>query len=189
MLLSSTSMDISTSKILDRHKHYVYPGERSLLEHTLVDRFNSQGGQEPWQVEVTDKIALALGLSTTDLKSCGGLPPMRFMKAHGGTLHLGPRGALVGITCPSCLGSFLFRAALYVRPPSEVRGSVAYRIRGLKFRSTLEDGIAILVKEGKVIGRMVWAVPACPCHIEEEVEIHLNPFPEREIHHHRPNVY
>lgn len=175
----------STPEILER---LMETDRRPFLERTLVDRFNSQGGQEPWQVEMTDKIALALGLSTTDLKSCEGLPPMRFMRAHGGTMHLGPRGALVGITCPSCLGSFLFRAALYV-PPSEALGAVAYRIPGLKFRSTLKDGIAILVKEGKVIGRMVWAVPACPCHTAEEVEIQLNPFPERKIHHHRPNVY
>lgn len=175
----------STPEILERVKG---TNQRFFLERTLKDRFNFQGAEELWQVNETDQIAQALGLSTTDLKSCDGLPPMRFMRAHGGTIHLGRRGALVGITCPSCLRSFLFRAALFVSR-SEALGAVAYRVPGLKFRSTLKDGIAILVKEGKVIGRMVWAVPACPCHTAEEVKIQLNPFPERKIHQHRPNDY
>ncbi|KAL0253428.1 hypothetical protein SLS55_010407 [Diplodia seriata] len=159
---------------------------RAFLERVLVERFNAQGGQEPWQVKKTDRIADALGLSSTELESCGGVPPMRFMRAHGGTLHLGPRGALVGATCPVCLKSFLFRAALYGRP-ADAYGAVAYRIPGLKYTCTMKGGIAIIVKNGSVVGRMVWAVRACPCRTEEEVEIHLNPLPERKIHQHRPN--
>ncbi|OJD29353.1 uncharacterized protein BKCO1_8300034 [Diplodia corticola] len=159
---------------------------RSFLERALVERFNTQGGQEPWPVKETNRIADALGLSSTALESCGGVPPMRFMKAHGGTLHLGPRGALVGAPCPVCLKSFLFRAALYIRP-AEAYGAVAYRIPGLEYTSTMRGGIAILVKNDSVVGRMVWAVPACPCRTEEVVEIHLNPLPERKIHQHRPN--
>ncbi|KAL1647107.1 hypothetical protein SLS58_002878 [Diplodia intermedia] len=161
---------------------------RAFLERALVDRFNAQGGQELWPVKKTDQIADALGLSSTALESCGGVPPMRFMRAHGGTLHLGPRGALVGATCPVCLKSSLFRAALYVRP-AEAYGAVAYRIPGLKYTCTMKGGIAIIVKNGSVVGRMVWAVPACPCRTEEEVEIHLNPLPERKIHQHRPNSF
>lgn len=172
----------STEDIQDR---LARGGRRAQLERELMKRFNAQEGQAPWLE--TNWIADTLGLSSIALDSCGGLPPMRFMKAHGGTLHLGPHGALVGVTCQSCYGSFIFRAALYV-PPSEVRGATAYRIPGLKYSSTLKDGVAVLVRECMIVGRMVWAVPACQCRMVGDVEVQLDEFPARKIHLHRPNI-
>lgn len=167
------------------HRRLSKEGRYSFLEAKLVQRFNSQVGLIPW--DETDQIAYAMGLSTAVLGSCGGLPPMRYLRAQGGLMHLGLRGALLAITCPSCLGTFIFRAALYA-PPSEMQGAVAYRIPGLKFSLTPKDGIAVIVKNGRMVGRMVWATPACSCRIVEEVDVQLDDLPTRPLSDYRQNT-
>ncbi len=85
-------------------------------------------------------------------------------RGHGGTLHSGyaDRENLVTVLCPTCRQLQVFRASMY-RSPSHVRGASMYRIPGLDYRFSHKDGIAIMVKEGVIVGRLLWATPACPC--------------------------
>lgn len=129
--------------------------------------------EHPWGAHNASWIAEAMGLSNLELNAKKRLAPLKFLRHHGGTLHLGLSGALVGIACPGCHGRFVYRVAPY-KPLSEMLGAVAYRIPGLKYAQSHKDGVAILVKDGRVVGRMVWATPACACHEMREVEVELS---------------
>lgn len=132
---------------------------------------------------ISSRIAEIVGLS--DRSALGGgyhksnLSPMQFLGAHGGSMHLGDAGAIVGVNCPRCHQSFLLRVAL-LEPPSELLGIKAYRVPGLRYRFTHAGGCGFLLKEGRIVGRFIWGSPTCECHITEEVEVVLEapPMPQ-----------
>lgn len=43
---------------------------------------------------------------------------------------------------------------------------------------SLKNGVRIIVQDGKIIGRVVWARPACDCHVVEDSELE---YPEWEM--------
>ncbi|KAK8176217.1 hypothetical protein BC567DRAFT_226534 [Phyllosticta citribraziliensis] len=150
----------------DRYQH---------LKHLLTLRYNIPL-EDPWGAPNACWIADAMGLSTTELGGNPELTPLKWSYHHGGTMHMGASGAIVGIACPACHGRFLFRVAPY-KLLSETLGAVAYRIPGLKYAQTRSDGIAILVKDGHIVGRMIYATPACACQEGREVELELQKLP------------
>lgn len=102
---------------------------------------------------------------------------LMFMHAQGGVLHGVDNNWLLWATCPSCLKSFMYRAAIYVLP-AEVRGAMAYRIPGMKFWMSQPNGVCLLVKEcGRIVGRMIWATPACECREVERVRLTIPALP------------
>lgn len=121
-------------------------------------------------------VADTMGLSNPSLPSHKGQTPFEYLQHHGSSMHLAHWQAIIEAMCPACHDSFLFRAALY-ESPTEVRGAVAYRIPGLQYHLTRPEGVGLLVKNGKIVGRMAWACPTCPCHQREMVKLSIPDLP------------
>ena len=124
-----------------------------------------------------DLIADAMGLSNRVLDSkATPLSPMEFLNSHGDTIHLGFQSAVVSASCPSCRQEFLFRTALFLNE-SQVAGSTAWRIPGLKYGFSLEGGAGFIWKNGRIVGRFLWANQTCNCIKLEDVEVLLHDLP------------
>ncbi|KAI1399850.1 hypothetical protein F4819DRAFT_397255 [Hypoxylon fuscum] len=104
------------------------------------------------------------------------LCPIRFLEAHGRTLHLGNTQALVAVECSQCHETFILRVGL-LKPLSHIVGAVAYRVPGLHYLFTHEGGAGWLVKDGHRVARFVWGTPTCECPKLEEVTVRLNDLP------------
>lgn len=151
-------------------------GKRRQLKTALLERYNSPR-KTTWPIEGESGIkwiAEAIGLSDMSLtdkaERMGGDTPLGFIRARGGTIHGGDTGAIIGVACQRCRETFLFRAALSKRP-SGVLSALAYRIPGLDYGYSLKDGVGVIVQDEVIIGRMVWARPACECREIEDVEL------------------
>lgn len=105
--------------------------------------------------------------------------PLEFLHAHGSTINLYSRNHLIRVRCNECHGESAFRAALF-RAAEYVQGATAYRVPGLRYRDTRKDGVALLVKEDDrtIIGRMIWAIPACECVILRSVKLKMPRLPK-----------
>ena len=125
--------------------------------------------------EHLDLIADAMGLSNRALDSQP-LSPMEFLNSHGGTIHLGFQSAVVSASCPACRQDFLIRTALFSNE-SQVAGSTAWRIPGLKYEFSLEGGAGFILNNGRIVGRFLWASQTCDCLKLEDVEVLLNDLP------------
>lgn len=151
----------------------------SKLARILKERHNN--GE--WPIEGPDGarwVADAMTLSLVDPGKRGGEPitKLAFVNAHGGTIHVGYAGlnCLICASCPGCHKNFIYRAGLFV-DYEDVEGCVAYRIPGLKYAFNA-NGVGIILKDGRVVGRMVWATPACGCDRLENVKIQISHLPE-----------
>lgn len=125
--------------------------------------------------EHLDLIADAMGLSNRALDSKP-LSPMEFLNSHGGTIHLGSQSTVVGASCPACRQEFLIRAALFSNE-SQVAGSTAWRIPGLKYEFSLEGGAGFILNNSRIVGRFLWASQTCDCLKLEDVEVLHNGLP------------
>ncbi|EMT67434.1 hypothetical protein FOC4_g10005524 [Fusarium odoratissimum] len=92
--------------------------------------------------------------------------------ARFGTIHCRPYHYTVGITCTGCDRMFAHEIESFVLQ-TELRNARAYRIPGLKYLCSEKDSLAILVYEDKVVGRMIWATPACACGRTEVVTLRI----------------
>jgi hypothetical protein len=50
-------------------------------------------------------------------------------------------------------------------------GDTVYRIPDLSYGGSLENGVGLVLRDGRVTGRMIYGPPACLCEIPELVEI------------------
>ncbi|KAK4507179.1 hypothetical protein PRZ48_000913 [Zasmidium cellare] len=151
-------------------------GRRARLQEQLHLLYNNFVG--PTDVPRTDKIADLIGLSNMSLGEAHEEPlkPIIFLQLHGGTLHHGNAGAIVGIICTKCQGIFLLRILLY-QPASSLIGVKAYRIPGLKYRFSHAGGVGILLKDNRPVGRFVWGTPTCDCPKTTEIEVVVDDLP------------
>ncbi|KAF4499609.1 hypothetical protein FAGAP_4159 [Fusarium agapanthi] len=92
--------------------------------------------------------------------------------ARFGTIHGRPYDYTVGITCTGCDRMFAHKVGSFVLP-TELRNAKAYRIPGLKYLCSEKDGLAILIQGDKIVGRMIWATPACSCRKTEVVTLRM----------------
>ncbi|KAF2135228.1 uncharacterized protein K452DRAFT_293381 [Aplosporella prunicola CBS 121167] len=83
---------------------------------------------------------------------------MKVGGGHESTIHVGygGRNRLLSLYCTTCQQTFVFWAGLF-ETPSNVKGSVAYRIPDLEYLFSLPNGVAIIVKDSRIVGRIVWA--------------------------------
>ncbi|CVK86180.1 uncharacterized protein FMAN_06457 [Fusarium mangiferae] len=95
--------------------------------------------------------------------------------ARFGTIHCRPYDYTVGITCTGCNRMFAHKVGSFVLP-TELRNAKAYRIPGLKYLCSEKDGLAVLVQGNKVVGRMIWATPACSCRKTEAITLRMPEF-------------
>lgn len=93
-----------------------------------------------------------------------------FQGRHGNILHLTWRRFRVWVKCAACGAASVNDAGLFIENDREqVHSMTMYRFPGLGYFHTNPGGICLLVDEQRrIVGRTVWATPACPC---EEMEI------------------
>jgi hypothetical protein len=72
------------------------------------------------------------------------------------------------VKCQCCGESFLFR--LDLRTTAAV-GARVYRIPGLAYSETVENGVGLVVQDNCIVGRMTSGIPACSCSRTEYVRI------------------
>jgi hypothetical protein len=87
--------------------------------------------------------------------------------------HRRDRGAVRGepiceVRCPKCHIVTLFR--LDLRDTGRL-GDKLYRIPGLGYSESVEDGVGLVINSGRITGRMFYGPPACGCQLPEKVEI------------------
>ncbi|KAL0933885.1 uncharacterized protein CTRU02_210684 [Colletotrichum truncatum] len=119
-----------------------------------------------WLADVMTLSSIAPGFSESRLALYG---------ARYGTMHCFPYDCITAITCTFCSVTSLFRTAAFV-PLAELRHAVAFRIPGLKYRMSIANGMAFFKKGTRVVGRMLWATPACECFQMERVTVELPDF-------------
>ncbi|KAI0107574.1 hypothetical protein GGR51DRAFT_152732 [Nemania sp. FL0031] len=81
---------------------------------------------------------------------------------------------LATVKCKGCSRSFLFRATVWDLP-TEAAAAEMYRIPGLLYDDTIAEGTGLMVCEGRIMGKMAYATPACECRVSELVEIKSQP--------------
>ncbi|KAH8596875.1 hypothetical protein B0O99DRAFT_618832, partial [Bisporella sp. PMI_857] len=125
---------------------------------------------------VIRKLASAMGLSTNVLsqgknfRNNYNTTPLEYAMFGGGTPHNWRFCCLVTAACRGCGKHALFRIGAW-EDPSSMLGSTLYRIPGLEYDLTLKNGIGMAVKDGRILGRMLYGTPACACHEIEVVEL------------------
>jgi hypothetical protein len=72
------------------------------------------------------------------------------------------------VQCRGCEQRFLFQLILYTK---DAIGSEVYRIPGIKFSCSVKEGVGLVISQKKLVGCMIFGVPACDCNIREHVLI------------------
>lgn len=67
----------------------------------------------------------------------------------------------------------MYRAGLHVSP-TKAREATAYRITGMHYEQARPDRAGVLVKDGSIVERLLWASRACECRVTKMVEVKLN---------------
>lgn len=80
------------------------------------------------------------------------------------------RDSIDVVECARCERGFVYRLYHYTSGKHVLNARV-YRIQGLGYEGTLPDGVGLIVKDGKVVGKMVYGTPACPCEVMRSVNI------------------
>lgn len=83
------------------------------------------------------------------------------------------RGAVGGepvceVICPQCCRSTLLR--LDLRDNAAV-GDTVYRIPGLSYAEALKGGVGLVIRRGRITGRMLYGPPTCTCQLRMLVEL------------------
>ncbi|KAE9365596.1 hypothetical protein N431DRAFT_488713 [Stipitochalara longipes BDJ] len=74
------------------------------------------------------------------------------------------------VECASCEKAFVYRLYHYTGGKDMLNAEV-YRIQGLGYEGTLPDGVGLVVKNGRVVGKMVYGTPACQCQVMRVVTV------------------
>ncbi|KAI1310403.1 hypothetical protein F5Y03DRAFT_346099 [Xylaria venustula] len=78
---------------------------------------------------------------------------------------------LATVKCKGCSRDFLFRATVWEPPTPTTATAEMYRIPGLLYDDTVVEGAGLVVCDGRIVGKMAYATPACDCRISELAEI------------------
>ncbi|KAM0424889.1 hypothetical protein ACHAPT_009945 [Fusarium lateritium] len=150
--------------------------EVTRLENALKRHFNKPSLPR-WPMQGDDNtewLASALSLLQVLPGHTQGILAENF--GGSGTMNCAPNDYTVGITCTGCHRIFAHKVASFV-PPTELRFAKAYRIPQLHYRFSHRNGLGLLVQKDKVVGRMMWATPACelPGRCDYPIEEWQNP--------------
>jgi hypothetical protein len=74
------------------------------------------------------------------------------------------------VRCHHCGMSSTFRLYLYRGKPIEKQLQV-YRIPGLQYGGSYQNGVGLVISDKRIVGRMMYGVPACDCKLMQIVEI------------------
>ncbi|KAF4344561.1 hypothetical protein FBEOM_1459 [Fusarium beomiforme] len=161
---ASTTMEILEEK-----------NEVNHLQRVLKKIYNTPE-MSSWPMDGPDGIKwLADALSFSKLRPGASQTILGLNFAAYGTIHCSPFNYTVGITCMGCHKMLAHKVGSFVLP-ARLRSARAYRIPGLKYTCSKDNGVAILVRDDKIVGRMVWATPACACQRTETITLGLPDF-------------
>ncbi|UPL01498.1 hypothetical protein LCI18_012432 [Fusarium solani-melongenae] len=145
------------------------------LQKALRRNFNKPALPR-WPIQGEDNATwLADALSLSQVRSGGTQSILAENSSGSGTTHCAPHDYTVGITCMGCHRIFVHKVASFVLP-TELRFARAYRIPQLHYRFSHRNGLALLVQKDRVVGRMMWATPACACTRTETVTLRMPNF-------------
>ncbi|KAH7129064.1 hypothetical protein EDB81DRAFT_950803 [Dactylonectria macrodidyma] len=85
------------------------------------------------------------------------------------TKHGRPMEGVARIRCKFCGRRSIFRLTCWDVPTIDY--SQVYRIPGLLYDETVTDGTGLVMSGDRIIGKMTYGTPACPCHRLERVAI------------------
>ncbi|KAI1356713.1 hypothetical protein F5Y01DRAFT_265578 [Xylaria sp. FL0043] len=142
----------------------------------LVERLNYlafKGENRSETLQVTNKLLSVLGLGLPEKQSS--LSRIKAASEEAQWYKKKLEG-LATVKCKGCSQDFLFRATVW-DPPTTTAAAEMYRIPGLLYDDTVPEGVGLVICEGRIVGKMAYATPACECRISELVEIksHENP--------------
>ena len=151
------------------------------LASTLRKRHDEE--LDNWPIEGPDGARWLAKAMTLSLKETGDFHPepmsrMAYLNSHGGTIHAGHIGlnCVLSVPCTSCHQTLVFRAGFFEAPCTALT-YVAYRIPGTMYRFSHPNGLGVVMRDGRVVGRMAWATPACDCLETEKVRIKMPTLP------------
>ena len=157
---------------------------RDSLARVIQEEYKKEK-QDDWAIEGPRGTRWVAQAMTLSLKDSGGgksepFSRLAYLNAHGATIHAAYAGGnrLISVSCTACHQIFIFRAALF-EPPLDVVGSTAYRIPSLRYQYSHPNGMGIFVKDGRIVGRLAWATPACECWEVEMVKLKIPALPCR----------
>ncbi|KAF9879200.1 hypothetical protein CkaCkLH20_03433 [Colletotrichum karsti] len=160
------------------------------VTEVLSSRYLTSGWNSDWRTWRIDKHGLQgeeacrwLADALCLTKIVDGLAQSRLalVFARYATIHCAAQAKVAVVTCTGCYETSLFRVGLFA-PKMDVRRARAWRIPGLEYRMSRPGGMAILEKGGEVVGRMVWASPACACEETEMVRLKMPDLPNPRPH-------
>ncbi|RBA20724.1 hypothetical protein FPRO05_08171 [Fusarium proliferatum] len=142
----------------------------------VLNRLYNSPEVPSWPLDGKDNIKwLADLLSFSKLRPGDDQTVLGDNAARFGTIHCRPYDYTVGIACTGCNRMFAHKVGSFVLP-TELRNARAYRIPGLKYLCSEKDGLAILIQGDRIVGRMIWATPACSCRKTEAVTLRMPEF-------------
>ncbi|KAJ0382687.1 hypothetical protein COL922a_012032 [Colletotrichum nupharicola] len=115
---------------------------------------------------------LADALLISKIEERFGQNRLNLIGARFGTMHGGPHNKMATITCTRCGTISMFRIALFAAK-YEVRGARAWRVPGLQYDMSHRDGMAILEKNGQIVGRMMWRHRPASAGVIETIELKM----------------
>ncbi|KAI1322228.1 hypothetical protein F5Y16DRAFT_404720 [Xylariaceae sp. FL0255] len=128
--------------------------------------FYFKGDQRSEAAQVSKKLMALLGLALPEKQSSISRIKAASEEAQWYRMKL---DGLVSVKCKGCSEEFLFRAIMW--DTSALATAEMYRIPGLLYDDTIAEGVGLIVNNGKIIGKMAYAIPACDCRLSEIVEI------------------
>ncbi len=137
----------------------------------LVERFSYlafQGENRSETLQVSNKLLSVLGLGLPEKQSS--LSRIKAASEEAQWYRKKLEG-LAAVKCKGCSRDFIFRVTVWDPPTLATAAAEMYRVPGLLYDDTIAEGIGLVVCEGKIVGKMAYATPACECRISELVEI------------------
>jgi hypothetical protein len=135
------------------------------LEELLRILLNRDASQT---AEIAEDIAHILGY---DIWFKGPTSILNTLLYAGNPLHQAEayNDCILTVKCPGCQRFFLYRASVL---KGVVESAQLYRIPGLGYKSSSQNGVGFLVSNNEVVGRMIYGTPACDCKTLETVCIY-----------------
>jgi hypothetical protein len=147
---------------------------KSRIENQL-ESYNDAPDDEPGRNQRRDAAQEILEILQLDKHIMGDISDQvtRLTRSRHIARHRRDRGVVSGepiceVRCPKCRTVSPFRLDLRV---TGQLGDKLYRIPGLGYSESVEDGVGLVINKGRITGRMLYGPPACGCQLPEKVEI------------------
>lgn len=147
-----------------QNRRYI-EGSTPSLEELLRIWLNRDASQTS---EIVEDIAHVLGY---DISFKGPTRYLGILLYAGNPLHQAEAysDCILTVRCPGCETIFLYRASVL---KGVAENAQLYRVPGLGYKSSSQNGVGFLVSNNEIVGRMIHGTPACDCKILKTVCIY-----------------